>query len=176
MNTPSDDNEDAFGSPKTFFGTLCFLGLCVTVGYIAYVLGVHPQPPRRLWAPLLIATNGYTTIMPESRQLEFWTPSAQTKDYLHEEDGHVVPTEAWEVLSNENPNVQFGAMLHTNISVLGYRRVEVWGQGRTTFKPGWWWTVNVLTNYSAEDIAETYESFWKSHATLFVEVVDNRGD
>jgi hypothetical protein len=91
------------------------------------------------------------------------------------ENGQVVPTETWEAISNEDAVLQFGTMLHTNLSVLGYRRIEVWGQGRTNFKPGWWWTLNVLTNYTAGDLAQSYEQFWKSHQTLFVEVIDNRG-
>jgi len=81
----------------------------------------------------------------------------------------------WEVLSNDMPDVQFGAMLKTNQNVLGYRRVHVWGQGQTVYKPGWWWTVNVFTNYTASDLARTYEDFWKSHQILFVESIDNRG-
>ena len=92
------------------------------------------------------------------------------------ENGQVVPMETWEAISNNVPVEQFGAMLHSNQAVLGYRRVEVWGQGRTTFKPGWWWTVNVLTNYTAADLSAAYEQFWKSHQALFVEVIDNRGN
>jgi hypothetical protein len=148
----------------------------LTIAYIAY-LSVPPRqsPARRLWTPVIIDTQGNPTVLGESRQLEFWTPSAKTKDYLHEQNGQVVPTETWEAVSNDDPDVAFGAMLHTNLNVLGYRRVEVWGQGRTTFKPGWWWTVNVLTNYTAGDLAREYENFWKSHQALFVEVIDNRG-
>ena len=124
---------------------------------------------------MLVATNGDITILGETRQLEFWTPSADTKDYLHKENGEVVPTEIWEVLSNDVSNAQFGALLKSDPNVLGYRRVHVWGQGQTIYKPGWWWTMNVFTNYTASDLAHTYEGFWKSHQTLFVEVIDNRG-
>jgi len=175
MNEPSQEYEGAFSCPKTFCGVVCFLGICATVAFITFILSPHPQQPRRLWTPVIVQTNGDETILPESRQLEFWTPSAKTRDYLHEENGQIVPTETWEVISNDDPVVQFGGMLHSNVSVLGYRRVEVWGQGRTTFKPGWWWTVNVLTNYTASDLAQSYEEFWKSHSAVFVEVIDNRG-
>lgn len=176
MNEPSQKNENAFVNPNTFFGVVCCLCLCATVAFIAYVSVVpHTQPPRRLWKPVIVETNGTATVLGESRQLEFWTPSAKTKDYLHTENGQVIPTESWEVISNENPVQQFGSILHSNQSILGYRRVEVWGQGRTNFKPGWWWTVNVLTNYTAGDLAMSYEQFWKSHQALFVEVIDNRG-
>jgi hypothetical protein len=177
MNQSSQKNENAFVNPNTFFGTVCCLFVCATVAFIAYLSVVpRPQPPRRLWVPFIVETNGAATIMGVSRQLEFWTPSAKTKDYLHMENGQVAPTETWEVISNDDAVEQFGNMLHSNPSVLGYRRIEVWGQGRTTFKPGWWWTLNVFTNYSAQDLAHSYEQFWKSHQTLFVEVIDNRSD
>jgi hypothetical protein len=177
MNEPAQKNENAFVNPNTFFGVVCCLCLCATVAYIAYLSVVpHEQPPRRLWKPVIVETNGNETVLGESRQMEFWTPSAKTKDYLHMENGQVVPTETWEVISNDAAVEQFGTMLHSNQSVLGYRRVEVWGQGRTTFKPGWWWTVNALTNYTAGDLSQSYEQFWKSHQAVFVEVIDNRGN
>jgi hypothetical protein len=162
-------------SGNTSPGVLGCIIICVAIVLVAYLFIPRAELPRRLWTPVLVETTGNETILPESRQLEFWTPSAETRNYLHEENGQVVPTETWEVISNDDANEQFGAMLHTNTDVLGYRRVEVWGQGRTTFKPGWWWTVNVLTNYSAGDLSRSYETFWKSHQTLFVEVIDNRG-
>jgi len=175
MDEAPQKNEEAGScSNKLFCLVQCFC-ICGTIAFIAYLFVSHPQPARRLWKPVLIGTNGSSVILPESRQLEFWTPSAKTKDYLHMENGHVVPTEMWQVLSNDDPVLQFGAVLHTNTAILGYRRVEVWGQGQTIYKPGWWWTVNVFTNYTAEDLASTYEDFWKSHQVLFVEVIDNRG-
>ena len=175
MNEPSRKNEDAFAYSNTFFGTVCCLCICATIAFVAYRLTPHVNPARRLWTPDLIDTNGAETVLGESRQLEFWTPSAKTKDYLHKENGDVVPTEKWEVISNDDTVLQFGALLHSNTSVLGYRRVEVWGQGQTVYKPGWWWTVNVQTNYTAGDLSASYEQFWKSHHILFVEVIDNRG-
>lgn len=174
MNEPRKDQE-ASASTKTLVGTLCCLCICATVVFIVYSSAQHPEPPRRLWTPVLVDTNGYTMVLPESRQLEFWTPSADTKDYLHTENGQVVPTEAWEVISNNEVVRQFGLVLHTNKSILGYRRVEVFGQGQTNYKPGWWWVVNVFTNYTANDLAKTYNEFWNSHQPLFIEVIDNRG-
>lgn len=166
MNEPSGNT-----SP----GVLGCIIICTAIVLIAFIFVPRAEPPRRLWTPVLAETNGDETILPESRQLEFWTPSAKTKNYLHQENGKAVPTEMWEVLSNDDANAQFGNLLHSNSSVIGYRRVEAWGQGRTTFKPGWWWTLNVFTNYTAADLSQTYEAFWQSHQALFVEVIDNRG-
>jgi hypothetical protein len=168
MSTSKDTNGSACAK------TVCCLCLCATICFVFWLFASRPAP-RRLWEPVLVATNGDITILGESRQLEFWTPSAETKDYLHQENGKVVPTEMWEVLSNDDPNIQFGATLKANSAIFGYRRVHVWGQGQTPYKPGWWWTVNVFTNYTAGDLTLTYNDFWKSHQILFVEVIDNRG-
>lgn len=91
------------------------------------------------------------------------------------ENGKVVESEKWQVLSNEDAVVQFGLMIRSNASVLGYRRVEEWGQGRSSFKPGWWWTVNVVTNYSAATLGRAYQDYWKTKQAVFIEVIDNRG-
>lgn len=143
-------------------------------GLVSWIL-VSRSAPRRRWEPVLVATNGDITVLGETRQLEFWTPSAEIKEYLHKEDGKAVRPELWQVLSNDEPNVEFGGILKSNHNVLGYRRVHVWGQGQTTYKPGWWRTLNAFTNYDASDLARTYNDFWKSHQILFVEVIDNRG-
>jgi hypothetical protein len=169
-NLLSSRNADASACLKT----VCCVCICAAVVLVAGLFISRPAP-RRLWEPVLVATNGDITILGDTRQLEFWTPSVDTKDYLHKENGKVVPTEIWEVLSNDVPDAQFGALLKSDPNVLGYRRVHVWGQGQTVYKPGWWWTMNVFTNYTASDLGRTYESFWKSHQTLFVEVIDNRG-
>jgi hypothetical protein len=173
MKTTAHSSKNSDGSACT--NMLCFVSMCAAIVFFYLLVVSHPAPPRRLWEPVLVATNGDVTVLPESRQLEFWTPSAETKDYLHKENGKVIPMETWEVLSNDDPNVQFGTLLKSNPSVLGYRRIPVWGQGQTPYKPGWWWTLNVFTSYTPSDLGHTYDDFWKSHQFLFVEVIDNRG-
>jgi hypothetical protein len=175
MNESSQKNTGSSPPANALLATIRCVFICATIALLAYLFFPHTEAPRRLWKPVLIDTNGVTMILPESRQLEFWTPSARTKDYLHLEHGQVVPTEKWEAISNDDVVQQFGQALHTNSFILGYRRVEVWGQGQTTYKPGWWWTVNVFTNYTANDMAHVYNDFWQSHQVLFVEVIDNRG-
>ena len=129
---------------------VCCACVCATIAFIAYlVLSPKHTPPPRLWLPVVVATNGNgATLTSETRQMEFWTPSAKTGEYLAKEGGEVVPGEKWQIISNDDSVIQFGMMLHTNQNVLGYRRVEVWGQGRTGFKPGWWWTMNVPSGAS----------------------------
>jgi hypothetical protein len=176
MSEPSQKNESTSACPKKCCGTACCLFVCATIAFIAYlVISPKSGQSRRLWMPVVVETNGNQTVMGETRQLEFWTPSARTKDYLPKENGEVVDTEKWEAIPSDDAVLQFGMVLHSNLNVLGYRRVEVWGQGRTSFKPGWWWTVNAFTNYSVVDLAHSYEKFWKTPKPVFVEVIDNRG-
>ena len=176
MSEPSPKNEGVCACPNRLFGMVCCVCVCATIAYIAYLVASPPSGlPRRLWVPVLVETNGYQVTLGEIRQIQFWTPSAKTKDYLRKEGGEVGYRQKWEVLSNDDAELEFSTMLRSNRAVLGYRRVEVWGQGRTGFKPGWWWTMSVLTNYSVGDLSRTYEGFWKSGQPVYVEVVDNRG-
>ena len=177
MSETSEKKESTGKGSNTFSIIVCCLCLCATIVLAVYVLTQHPaQQPRRLWSPVVVGTNGsQRTIMGETRQLEFWTPSADTKDYLRKQGGNIMDSEKWQVISNDDAALQFGLMLHTNQNVIGYRRSKVWGHGRTDFKPGWWWTLNVVTNYSPGDLARAYEVFWKSHQMLFIEVIDSRG-
>lgn len=177
MNERTQQQKAALAGSTKLSGVVCCMCVCATAAFIAYLV-VTPKsaPSRRLWLPIVVATNGnQATIMNETRQMEFWTPSAKTGDYLQREGGEVAKNDKWQVISNDDAVLQFGMILHTNENVLGYRRVEVWGHGRTGFKPGWWWTMNVFTNYSADDLAEAYRKFWKAPQPLFVEVIDNRG-
>jgi len=175
MNLPFQKKDDASATTSTLLAIACCVCVCAAVGMVAYLMVARSAPPRRLWSPVVIDASGNQTILGDSRQMEFWTPSVKTKDFLHKEEGEIVATEKWQVIPNDDTVAQFGAVLHSNVSVLGYRRIEVWGQGRTGFKPGWWWTMNVLTNYSPGDLGQSYQAFWKSHQTVFVEVIDNRG-
>ena len=161
---------------QTKSGALPVVIVCATIAFIAYLVFSQPSGvARRLWIPVVVEPHGKQTVLGETRQMEFWTPSVKTKDYLHQEGGGVASNETWQVIPSEDTVLQFGALLHSNVNVLGYRRVEVWGQGRSSFKPGWWWTMNVFTNYSVGDLAHTYQTFWKSAQPVFIEVIDNRG-
>jgi hypothetical protein len=159
-------------------GLSVLLGICVgaAICFVAYLLVGQSGTPLRLWSPVVVDPSGKETILGDTRQLEFWTPSVKTKDYLLKDtNGAFADSEKWQVFSNEDALLKFGNILHTNKNILGYRRVEAWGQGRTPFKAGWWWTVNVMTNYSAAELGQTYQSFWSAQQTVFIEVIDNRG-
>jgi hypothetical protein len=172
----SQPNPPRTGS-NSLSAVLCGIIICATVALVArLVISPKSTPARRLWVPAVVAANGnQATLMNDTRQMEFWTPSAKTGSYLIKM-GRLIPNnDQWEVISNEDPVIEFGQLLKTNSNVLGYRRTEVWGQGRTGFKPGWWWTMSVLTNYTVEDLAGVYQKYWKSPQPVYVEVIDNRG-
>jgi hypothetical protein len=176
MNQPETPAR-GHGSSNKSGGVLPWVLVCATVACLGYVaFSMRPAAPaRRLWLPVVVETNDSTSILGDTRQLEFWTPSVKTKDYLSTNGGGYSDREKWQVLASDDKVNDFGTMLHSNISVFGYRRVEEWGQGRTTFKPGWWWTMNVGTNFTVVDFAKAYRQFWNSPQALFVEVIDNRG-
>jgi hypothetical protein len=176
MSEQSPKNKNAFACANTFCGAVSCLFVCAMIAFIAYLVVRPPSAPvRRLWIPVVVETNGEQTVLGETRQLEFWTPSARTKDYVHKEGGEVVRNEKWLVIPSDDAVIRFGAVLHSNRDVLGYRRIEEWGQGRTSFKPGWWWTLTVFTNYSAVELTRTYQNFWQPAQPVYLEVIDNRG-
>ncbi len=161
--------------PRTVWGMLPYAFVCATIVLVVYFLAPHATPARRLWVPIVVEKNGSQTSMGETRQMHFWTPSARTREYMRKSGSAGPDSSSWQAIASDEPVMQFGMLLHSNANVFGYRRTEVWGHGRTVFKPGWWWTVNVTTNYSVVDLGNAYQSFWKCSSPVFIEVVDNRG-
>jgi len=161
--------------PRTVWGTLPYAFVCATIVLVAYLLAPHAAPARRLWLPVVVEKDGSQTLMGESRQMSFWTPSARTRDYMTKNGGTVPESSSWQAIASDEPVIQFGTLLHSDPDVFGFRRTEVWGRGRSVFKPGWWWTVNVTTNYAVAELGKAYQSFWHCSSPVFIEVVDNRG-
>ena len=175
MSEPNQKSGGFSLCPGTFWGAVSVAIICATV-IIIYSRVATPKTgeARRLWTPIVVETNGSQTILGDTRQMEFWTPSANTKKFVKADNDPAYSKEKWQVISDDTVN-QFGATLHSNRNVLGYRRVEVWGQGRTGFKPGWWWSVNVTTNCPVSELTRAYQDFWKPPSAMFIEVIDNRG-
>jgi hypothetical protein len=161
-------------SPCGIIRCLLTAAIIASIIYLFCTRNCGPQN-RRLWIPMVVETNGSQTILGETRQLEFWTPSAKTKEFIHMENGKPNDKDKWQIIPSDDMVTQFGSTLHSNQNVLGYRRIEVWGQGRTSYKPGWWWTMNVTTNFTVGELAKDYRVFWKSPQAVLVEVIDNRG-
>jgi hypothetical protein len=162
-----------------FWSALSVAFVCATFAFITYQLlrPAQTHPARRLWTPIVVTGEGQETILQAgTRRLEFWTPSGKTKDHLAREGGGIRERDKWEAIPNDEPVQQFGNLLRTDSNVLGYRRAEVWGHGRTTLKPGWWWTMTVTTNYSVQNLLHAYRGFWKSTNAMFVERIENPGE
>lgn len=184
LKTMNDQNAKGSTNPRSsrpmnFWAAVCVALICATVAYVVhqFLNAREPGRPQRLWTPVGVTPEGSeTVIQPATRRLEFWTPSARTKDHLAREDGNIRERDKWEMLANDEPVHQFGQLLRTNSNVLGYRRAEVWGHGRTSLKPGWWWTMTVTTNYTLQQLVQSYRGFWKSSNAIFVEKIENPGE
>src|SRR5271154_6826305 len=90
MSEQPEKNEDGSACPRSLFAVLPWLVVCGAIAFIAYRdVGPRAEPPRRLWIPVVVETNGNQTILGETRQMEFWTPSARTKDHLRKVGGEI---------------------------------------------------------------------------------------
>jgi hypothetical protein len=168
----------AAATAKTFWGFLSIVVICATLGFATYKFAPtkNTAPLRRFWTPLIVNNLNVEMIVPDTLKLEFWTPSSKTKDYLTRDPKSGGETNrSWEIIESEDRVTQFGEYLRKDVAVVGYRRTEVWGHGRTGLKPGWWWSITVQTNYPATKLAKVYREFWKTPSSVFVEVIDNRG-
>lgn len=107
------------GSP--FWGFLTVLVVCATAAFVfwRFVPAGKASPPRRLWTPLVVNNLNTEMIVPDSLRLEFWTPSARTRDYLSKET--ITDTNRnWEAIPNDEPVMDFGKLLRNDPDVLGY--------------------------------------------------------
>src|ERR1700722_5484278 len=121
MSKPSRRNESASACPNTLCGVACCLFVCATIAFIAHLfISTHSVQAPRLWITAVVATNGnQATIMADTRRMEFWTPSAKTKDYLSKEGGKIADNDKWQVIPSDAAVLQFGGILHSNANVLG---------------------------------------------------------
>jgi hypothetical protein len=161
--------------PKSLWSFLSIVVVCATAAFVVWrTLPVkNSPPPRRLWTPLVVNNLNTEMLVPDTLRMEFWTPSSKTRDFLGKENNDT--NRSWEAISSEERVMEFGKILRTDPDIVGYRRTEVWGHGRTSLKPGWWWSITVKTNYPTTRLARTYREFWKTSSSVFIEVIDNRG-
>jgi hypothetical protein len=120
-------------------------------------------------------------------QICFWTPSPETQRYLTNavtsnpawttnderwrETYWRTNVMAWQTNGTEANLDEFGRCLKEYGSILGYRRVLVYGQGQHHLKPGYWWTVTVGTNITVKELMMSYKVFWKPTETVYVETI-----
>lgn len=101
-----------------------------------------------------VTMNGNPVTLPEGpRQIQFWTPSAKTKEAANVKD--------WEKIASDGELDKFGDGLKTAGIVAGYRRYEVTGDGKGGRKTGAWWVASGGENFKLENFLAAYLRFWK---------------
>jgi hypothetical protein len=101
------------------------------------------------------------------RLIQFWTPSEKTQRDIVK-DGKVPEARKWEVVNEEKVNL-FGSQLAQHHGVIGHRRCEIAGQGRSGFKHGWWWIATVKNDLKLNEFARFYSAYWGSPIEVYFE-------
>jgi len=101
------------------------------------------------------------------RLIQFWTPSVKTQRDI-EKNGVVPEKRKWEVVTEEKVD-DFGAKLAQTKGVVGHRRQEVAGQGRSGFKHGWWWVVTIKDDFDLKILAKFYSDYWGNPDDVYLE-------
>ena len=124
MIKQTEKNARSLSGATSLWGALSCALVCGTLAYIAYlVLAVQPDRTRRLWIPVVVDSNGNQTILGETRQLEFWTPSVKTKDYLSKDAGQISDKEKWQAIDSDDAVLRFGEFGRDSVALrLGDRR------------------------------------------------------
>jgi hypothetical protein len=102
-----------------------------------------------------ITFNGHEFKTPPGPiMIEFWTPSAQTKNYAGAKD--------WEKLEDDGRLDEFAEKLMKEHIVKGYRRYDVVGQGsRGPRQAGAWWISSNDSSFDMKAFLLAYYEFWK---------------
>jgi len=154
--------------PRTVFGLLAVIAVCVTICLSLYVAGTaRPENVAAivsLWTPRIGDEPIEDTFL-----LQFWTPSALTKEAFA---GSSDDAWKWQDCSEVDAKA-FGDKLHENKSVVGYRRWEVFGHGTSTPKHGYWWVLTVREEFTIPDLEKAYREHWgmPEEKQLYIETV-----
>ena len=157
------------------WGLYATLAVAVGVCVIIYILAVLAETKN------IETLSGFFrgTVTPDTATLPephtytigFWTPSEETAAFWTAKGRVDKEQNEWEAEATLEKNVDFGEFLSLEHAVQGYRRYRVWGQGRGTLKPGFWWVVGVENWYPPKSIVSKYVEFWDSPDAVYVEVV-----
>lgn len=156
-----------FYYPHTVWGALSVIGVITGACIIVWLVVVQANPKN-----LETITGSFTigratlgkTEPDEGRYLiQFWTPTAKTKESKN------VP--AWEKVESDEKLNDFAERLLKDNRVRGYRHYEVTGQGIGFRRNGAWWVVTVDDGYSVSDFVKVYQDFWKNEGAIYVEIL-----
>ena len=172
--------------PKTIPGTVSMCFLCVAAVAFAYVILHAPLEQLRTVAFALVKVSPGGEQKKERNTVSygFWTPSEKTKSQLQALGDAIPDNKKWVLKINVTDKTlnDFGEALRNAGGVEGYRRNEIWGQGRkvndktTPAIHGWWWTVSAKKKFTIEDLSKFYTKHWENtDAPLYIEVFDASG-
>lgn len=153
--------------PKTVYGAVFSLGLFALLGFSLYTVLVLAKSENLNIVTEDIIVGGYGGQTDFKRknivQYQFWTPSKGTYESKDLSD--------WvkAIKDIETRNAEFGSLLTQNNSIYGYRRYEIFGQGRSEPKKGMWWVVNADKHITTETIAAIYQSYWNTDSSIYIE-------
>src|ERR1700683_4679161 len=96
----SEQPQKVGGGPTLGIATL-IVAVCVATIAIVLLLVPREAKPRRLWIPAVVDKDT-VTILPDTRQMNFWTPSAHTREYFAKSHSASDP-DKWQIISNDDP-------------------------------------------------------------------------
>lgn len=153
--------------PRTIWGMLSVVSVLVGICIIVWIITVKANPKN-----IEVITGSFTLARSTSEktapiegryQIQFWTPSAKTKESKD------VPT--WEKVDTDEKLNKFAEHLQKDSRVRGYRRYEVSGQGIGLRRNGMWWVMTVDDDYEVVNFVKAYQEFWKNEGSIYVEVL-----
>jgi hypothetical protein len=168
-----------FGYPDTPWGMAAVGLVCLLGGFLAWLIlqGTDADRLRAVgdaWRSITVTPENEQVVEKDAYRLEFWTPSARTKE-AHE-GREVLAKDKWEVLVDDSKVLEFGEKLRTTPGVQGFRRFEEFGHGRTQGKWGWWWTVGAEKDFTIDDLVRLYRAHWGTDDRIYVEVIRRRSE
>ena len=100
-----------------------------------------------------------------SHQIQFWTPSLNT--YRDKNINEIEMENRWQKLTDNTKIIEFEKLL--NQYAKGWRRMEVYGSGRTRCKYGYWWILTMKEDFKMQSFIALYSKFWGNTKTVYVE-------
>ena len=165
--------------PDSPWGAIAVGVLCVLGGFVAWLVVERADPARLkelgyVWRSISVQPDDDLEVQAGAYRLEFWTPSARTKDAYNGRD--VPEKDKWEILQDETKVLEFGDKLKADARVEGFRRFEEFGHGRTDRKWGWWWIVGVKDDFSVRDLIRLYRGHWGAEDRIYIETIRRRSE
>lgn len=165
-----------FPYPETAYALAGLFVVVLGIFAVLYLVLVVANTERlTLVTRAIYQWNGRRIESPEqSRVVQFWSPSSDTCQYAQKDSvGKVVADDNWLCVSDQKVK-DFDEKVIQYPEVIGYRRHNVFGHGRTEFKEGLWWTLNVTKKFSIESFVYSYSQFWGNKRDVYVEEIGSR--